>query len=298
MKNKGIIFEFIGWMIFLWVIWFYTGGPERIESIDQPFIKPIAPLNTGDDFGVLPDLSGFSIFSPRKDVLIDNIGSDDMGEEHYGGQANIYFAVDERGREFVEINASSLNKNPLNITGWSIKTLNNNFSRFVGTGSELILQGKVSEEKEILLYPGEKAFLIPGGSPVGISFKLNKCIGYFEQFQDFYPELPKFCPHPGFDEYSVSGGDKYCDAFLKSIPRCNAYVKEFPAEMSYACKVIINSRLNYNSCISESSGDKDFKKGEWRVYVEGDEFFSKGRNDIISIYDQKGRLIETLFYNN
>ena len=34
----------------MWIIWFFTGGPARMES-KKPFIKPVAPLDTGELYG-------------------------------------------------------------------------------------------------------------------------------------------------------------------------------------------------------------------------------------------------------
>ena len=34
----------------LWVIWFFTGGPQRTDN-DKPFIKPPYPVDTGIKYG-------------------------------------------------------------------------------------------------------------------------------------------------------------------------------------------------------------------------------------------------------
>ena len=44
---KWLIFILIG----LWLVWFFTGGPQRYESQQGPFIKPPAPLDTGAIYG-------------------------------------------------------------------------------------------------------------------------------------------------------------------------------------------------------------------------------------------------------
>ena len=44
----------IGWFIFIMVImfavWYYTGGPERTDT-SKPFMKPLAPLDSGEVYG-------------------------------------------------------------------------------------------------------------------------------------------------------------------------------------------------------------------------------------------------------
>ena len=37
-------------LIVLWFVWFFTGGPQRLGN-DKPFIKPAAPLDTGEKYG-------------------------------------------------------------------------------------------------------------------------------------------------------------------------------------------------------------------------------------------------------
>ncbi len=35
----------------LWIVWFFTGGPQRFESINKPFIQPITSPNSGQVYG-------------------------------------------------------------------------------------------------------------------------------------------------------------------------------------------------------------------------------------------------------
>jgi len=43
---KGLIII----LIILWLVWFFTGGPSRGDT-DKPFLKPPAPLDTGQKYG-------------------------------------------------------------------------------------------------------------------------------------------------------------------------------------------------------------------------------------------------------
>jgi len=38
-------------LILLWFIWFFTGGPQKYESKAGPFLKPPAPIDTGEIYG-------------------------------------------------------------------------------------------------------------------------------------------------------------------------------------------------------------------------------------------------------
>lgn len=317
--SKKILTEFFGWMTFLWILWFWSGGPMRLEKIDQPFLKPPSPLNSGEDFGHMANSATISFSDFKKNIEIrgknqndlsdlnkdkSNSGSDsdtnqnsNSEKSQYLGMININVAKGYQGNpDFLEIIALSTNKKPINITGWEIRSTVSRYLNKIYVGAKTIYQGRISEENDILLYPGEKAIILPTKSPVGISFKMNKCIGYLEQFQEFYPHLPKYCPHPGFDKPQIE--DENCVAFAKTIDRCNAFIKEYPEKLSEACKKTISKRLSYNSCVSENIEDTDFYKKEWRVYLGGDEIaFGSENGDFIGIYDSDGHLIDSIFYN-
>ena len=37
-----------------WVLWYFTGGPERAaQEGDKPFMKPIAPLDSGEPYNAI-----------------------------------------------------------------------------------------------------------------------------------------------------------------------------------------------------------------------------------------------------
>lgn len=43
---------FIGAFIILWILWFIFVGPEKAgERAEKPFIKPAAPLDSGEVYG-------------------------------------------------------------------------------------------------------------------------------------------------------------------------------------------------------------------------------------------------------
>ena len=44
------LMELIFVLIILWIVWFFAGGPQRAGN-DKPFIKPAAPIDTGEKYG-------------------------------------------------------------------------------------------------------------------------------------------------------------------------------------------------------------------------------------------------------
>lgn len=41
----------IGIMVIIWFVWFFTGGPQRFERNSKPFLRPAAPIDTGETYG-------------------------------------------------------------------------------------------------------------------------------------------------------------------------------------------------------------------------------------------------------
>lgn len=46
----GVIMTVILVIAALFVVWYYTGGPERANTAD-PFQKPLSPVDTGETYG-------------------------------------------------------------------------------------------------------------------------------------------------------------------------------------------------------------------------------------------------------
>jgi len=47
----GMIKFILGFGIIIYVVWLTTGGMERVENRDKPFLKEPAPLDSGEVYG-------------------------------------------------------------------------------------------------------------------------------------------------------------------------------------------------------------------------------------------------------
>ena len=51
-KFMDTIYETLKWVLIifagLWILWFFTGGPERYENKYNPFVTPASPLDTNE----------------------------------------------------------------------------------------------------------------------------------------------------------------------------------------------------------------------------------------------------------
>src|SRR3989338_8992510 len=87
--------------------------------------------------------------------------------------------------EYLEIKADKKNKSSLKITGWKLKGKTGH-DVVNGKGTSYIYASAASQpQEEIKRKPGEKAVIVKGKSSLGTSFKMNKCVAYFEQFHEY-----------------------------------------------------------------------------------------------------------------
>ena len=183
---------FILIMVILVFVWLFTGGPLRPSSksgwfLNKPQQKETQKikkqteeiLGTKSSSSKSKFQSSSSQSSVRPDFVAINIGR--------AREIN----PDE---EYLEIKADKKNKSPMKITGWKLKG-KTGLDIAIGKGASYTYSNVASQPQEdIYLKPGEKAVIVTGKSPLGTSFKLNKCAGYFGQFHTFTPDLDTDCP--------------------------------------------------------------------------------------------------------
>jgi hypothetical protein len=44
------LYWFLAIVVGFWVLWYYTGGPERANTQAGPFMHPLAPLGNGQGY--------------------------------------------------------------------------------------------------------------------------------------------------------------------------------------------------------------------------------------------------------
>ena len=180
-------------------------------------------------------------------------------------------------KEYVLIQASSRNKEAVNITGMSIRSAVSLNSQTIGTGWALFFPNTVGGSERIVLRPGGRAYLISGPFPFGTElsrqggFQLNKCTGYFARGKQFSPNLPKECPSPqnGPLPEPPNALSETCYDYLKTIPRCTVPSPKMPTNLvaDGNCQAYLFNHLNYNQCVTDNKDTPTFYKGEWRVYL-------------------------------
>jgi len=144
----------------------------------------------------------------------------------------------------------------------------------------------------VYLNPGDTAYIISGKSPLGYSFRVNKCSGYATQFNTFSPSLSYECPLPASEDLPNFTANKrnQCLNYIQSIPSCFMPVNDVPSlEIGPDCVQYVTTKINYNSCVATHKLEPDFYKGVWYLYLRQDETLWQNQREQIKLIDQNGK---------
>ncbi|MDP2655844.1 MAG: hypothetical protein Q8P17_05025 [bacterium] len=306
---------FIGVFVFIFLIWIATGGPLHPIAFTGPSLAEPQELGGGTylqfpraPFGVngtnisLPGSSngggnvqttssyssGGGSFSPPS--AYSNIVS--MG--HYVSNAS---SSDPKS-EYVEISVAQNASQSVKITGWTLESGATYKAELIPKGTRVPSSGVVNAVEDIILEPGERALIISGESPVGASFRENKCIGYLSAFQKFSPSLPQNCP-PASDELSSSYKpyihDPSCIDYVDTLSRCQVPLTQ-TSRLTDSCQSFLETHLNYNGCINNHRNDSNFDGTTWRIYLGRTRPLWRARHEIVKLLDDRGKTVDMFTY--
>lgn len=181
---------------------------------------------------------------------------------------------------------------PINITGWTIKTRKGTF--IIPKGIEKYQKNMPLDN--IIIKEQLSVYLIGDASPLGSNqnFRTNKCFGYLNQSLDFYPSVYGSCPKPKLED--VSHLNPYCQDFILHSYGCKMpnYSKDFKISTDSQCVSYILDYFTYNGCFKKYSQDPDFLKNYWYIYL--DRNFVQDYHDTVYLYDQYGLLVDQYTY--
>lgn len=202
------------------------------------------------------------------------------------------------GDEYTVITAPGTNQKPMLLTGMLLKSRMTGKQQDIRDGIPVYYANSINQKEAVFLKPGETAYIISGKSPLGYSFKTNKCIGYIaNNYQNFVIGLPGGCPHV-LDYPLPSRPNAFSDNcldFLRRVGSCQSSIR-YPSNIEAACKNFVEERTNYNRCVADFGNDPNFLGNEWRMYLNREESLWKTRREIVDLLDQKGNLINSYVY--
>jgi hypothetical protein len=307
---------FIGVFVFIFLIWVSTGGPLHPIAFTGPRLAlpgalgggtylslPRAPYGIGSSDASLPGSSGSG--SGTSGVVPTFTGGTSYGiPSNYRGLVSMSHYISGAGsadpkNEYLEIRVASDAGVPVNLSEWSLTSDASGASVLIPKGTEIPTSGTINAVQDIVLSPGDRAIVVSGQSPIGASFRENKCIGYFGNFQTFSPALPQNCPAPSNELASFYGTgyirDAACIDYVNKLSRCQVSLTP-PTGASSGCQSFLVKYLNYNGCIDAHRSDSDFKGTTWRIYLGRTNSMWRTKNELVKLLDVKGHTVDAFSY--
>ncbi|MBN2093984.1 MAG: hypothetical protein JW740_01240 [Candidatus Zambryskibacteria bacterium] len=210
---------------------------------------------------------------------------------------------DDPNQEYTQLRTNLNKGETVNITGWYLKSEITGYGAVIG-GASLLPFPFTHSEEDIILRPGDRVYLTKGFSPIGISFRTNKCTGFFEENRTFTPNLSLNCPRPIDEDLptfstNLDANDE-CLEIIERIPRCRTrdtwFLKNLPDTVNTTCRNYIKTQINYNTCVANHFGDFDFPGNEYRIYLGKFGPLWRERADRINLYDRNGLIVDIVSY--
>ncbi len=208
--------------------------------------------------------------------------------------------------EYIYLKASQSNESPINLSGWSLRSVVQDTRIYIPPATLLLSMTDVNSVGPVYLAPSEYAILHTNSSPVShvaTSFHTNVCIGYLEQFNSFTPPLKKVCNNPKdilpATPENVRTYGSECINFLSRARTCTTYTTAMPAELLPACRDLVARKLTYHACLSEAYGRDGFNifnKGGWYLYLNHEAEIWRNNYDALQLLDAEGKVVDVLRY--
>lgn len=283
MKND--LFLIFGVLAVVFILWVYTGGPNRPISFAGPYLTALtSPTDESRGYG--GDLLGM----PGSDGTYGPVSGN--GSIRLGGGNP---AASDEDLEYVTLYNDS--DEAVSITGWRLVSERSGVSAVIPQGERVL---RDSGRADIVLLPGEEAVITTGDSPVRASFAENRCTGYLDSNRSrFYPGLGSGCyaPLDELDRYYDGNARSYdrCVDYVASLPSCRE-ARSIPRGIPESCEDFVDDRLSYRGCVDAHRTDSDFYTGTWRVYLgEGRQLWRSGGESIVLI-DASGAVVDRYTY--
>lgn len=200
--------------------------------------------------------------------------------------------------EYLYLEAGGDNTGPVSLAGWSLQSMYSGARIPIPVAAPLFVQGVVNAAQPVSLEPGASALITTGTSPLGVSFRENRCSGFLAQFQRFTPAIQSRCPYateliPDTPENRAALGDS-CFWFLQSLPPCT-FPLSAPADVSLSCYETTRAALSYNRCVQQYKDTRGFALAQWRIYLNVAHPLWRER-DTVRLLDASGRVVDVLSY--
>lgn len=183
------------------------------------------------------------------------------------------------------------------LTGWKLRSTVTGNEITIGGGANVPFEG-LMDQHAVILRDYANIYVIPRKSPIGTSFRVNKCMGYFNQKINFTPGFSAFCPAVIDHAPPLSREiNDDCLDYIERLPSCfKPREKDIPDNLSRSCKNFLETKVDYPNCVVNNITDKDFYKNEWHIYTGNTGIMTREKRENIELIDNFGRVVDTYNY--
>lgn len=207
-------------------------------------------------------------------------------------------------QQYLTLSTSIKKNETVKITGWYMKSEVTGYFAVIGKAALLPYPSQSGIESNVILQQGDRVYLTKGFSPIGISFRTNKCTGYFEQDRIFYPSLSLDCPLPKDERLPTFSSDydsnDLCLLTIERLPQCSTVDSEFiralPDTVPQSCKDYMRNQINYSTCLALHYSDTDFPGNVYRLYFNKFGPLWRPLHDKIDLIDENGLIVDSVSY--
>ena len=200
--------------------------------------------------------------------------------------------------EYVELDARE-GISPVPLTGWSLQSMVSGVRVSLPGAAAPFIIGVVNSLSPIVLSPGQTVLVVSGPSPVGVSFRENRCTGFLEQVQSFDPALSNACPASSelapFTAENLHQYGSDCMDFARSLPQCSFPVN-LPSSLTPGCRAYLVNTFTYSNCVDIQRSRPSFELDTWRIYLSSASELWDNQHDIIRLLDAQGKTVAAISY--
>jgi hypothetical protein len=291
-------------LIILFVVLGLAYGPLKNAQQNQKNNSSTSSIGSNQDIGDQIKTIESKIGDINKDL---NKQAEENKRSPYYGKVSMSSISglnnSDPNREYTTLSTNLKNDEKVNITGWYLKSETTGYYAIIGQAS-LLPFPFTKNYNDVVLQKNDQVILTKGFSPIGISFRTNKCTGFFEENREFTPSLPFECPKPKSEKLpkfseNFDRNDECLD-IIDDLPRCktvsSAFIRDLPDTVVTSCKNYMTAQINYNSCVAKHFDDTDFPGNQYRIYLNKFGPLWRNKREKINLYDRAGLIVDSIDY--
>jgi len=183
----------------------------------------------------------------------------------------------------------------VNISGWTLEGEKGTVT--IPKGAEKYDPNNSSSwNQNIVLKQGDTVYVSSASSPFAISqlsFRPNKCMGYYVDSKTFKISVSKNCPRPASDSLPSYLSAKCKSFILNEIGTCEypdtVKMNEYDLYDEDPCITYLNMTFNYPGCLAKYGNDSNFASSYWHIYTDKSEKEIMDRfGDTVYLKDSNG----------